>query len=171
MSVREIFPQMKRYFWRGVAVNGMLMLLIGVIFFNISFYGRLEKPWDVLGVGLTGLMLWGLFEVGVMSMFIFPVMVSQETGILATFKYSLFFTLKHPVWGGVLLVTCVGCFVFGIFSGIGLFAGATVTAFLVVYCGFRELVKAEIRRRDAGRIWPEDEERRSFKDVIKPWEY
>jgi hypothetical protein len=60
---------------------------------------------------------------------------------------------------------------FGIVSGIGLFTGATVTAFLVVSCGFRELVKAEIRKRDPGRVWPEDEERRSFREVIKPWEY
>lgn len=169
-SVKEIFAQTKRYFWKGVTIEGMLILLTGIIFFNISFYGRFTDRWSMLGAGLTGLMIWGLFELGVIAIFVFPVMVSQETDLIGTLKHSLFFTIRHPLWGGVFLLTGAGLLAMGIFSGIGPFLGATTTAFLVIYCGFRELVKAEIRKREPGRVWPEDEERRSFREVIKPWE-
>ncbi len=85
LNLRELLLTGRRFFWRAAALGGSLIVATGLILVNIFFYQQLAG-W--LGALLSGLMIWLLLLAGIMALYLFPVLVTQEGSVGATLGQS-----------------------------------------------------------------------------------
>ena len=160
-SLRELLVQVRRY---GLRVQGLGLVLVGVsalLVVNMAFYQGLGGLW---GLALGGTMFWFLVALWMTGIYIFPVALTQESGLWATARQSFVIMVDNIRLSlGLLLATGL-LLGLGAAAGIGLFCGVLgAWALLVSICFAAVLARY---RGDS----PKDESPRSWRELIKPWE-
>jgi len=159
----------RRHLWPaqvlGVGVMGSTVVLL----LNVHFYARLSGGLRILGLILSGAMGSMLLLVALISAFLFPVLVSQGTGIRGTLRLGALLVLSHlPTAAGALLLTCM-LLCLGVLSGAGFFFGAVSAASLLLNAVFVEIGRQHRRALDVEDA-EEPEPKRSWRELIRPWE-
>lgn len=179
--VADIVPYTRHHFVDAVVIGAVFVFVTAAMMFNISFYSRLAGPAGMIGAALAGVLVWMLALTGVTGLWVFQWLawrgsVGFAAGLGAV-KHSLYFALRHPVLGLSFLGANALFFSLGLVSGVGLFAGATMTSLLVTCCGFREMIGDGSSRGapELGSGKGEGDssggyETRSLRELIRPWE-
>lgn len=160
-SPRELFDQWQRFAWRaqrlGLLVMGATLGLLVNVFFYRQFAG-----WG--GLVLSGVMLWLLLAVGLIAVYLFPVLLSQDGGVWQTARQSLLLATDNiGISLGLLLVVALVLAV-GAFSGLGLFCGLLAGLALFICVCFGKLLA-----KYTGEV-PSAGPRRSWRELIRPWD-
>ena len=161
MDYRQVLMAGRAFFWRALILGMSLFAASALILGNMVFYHHLDG-W--LGALLSGLMVWFLLLVGLVTVFIFPVLVTQEGSAWATLRQSLLLAVDNLKYAVVFLIVAVLFAGLGLVSGLGLFCGAPMAWALFVCVGFRALLP-----KYTGEVLPADVPRR-LRELIRPWE-
>ena len=138
-----------------------MVAAVALVLVNAVFYQRLGG-W--LGVFLGGLMVWFLLLVGMVAMYVFPVLVTQEGSVWATVRHSFLLSVDNVKLSLVFLLTAVLALGLGVASGLGLFCGGLAAWALWISVGFRALLP-----KYTGQPLPREAPRR-LRELIRPWE-
>lgn len=160
-NMREILLTGRRLFWRATALGGSLIVATGLILVNMFFYQQLGG-W--LGALLSGLMIWLLLLAGIMALYLFPVLVTQEGSVWATLRQSLLLAVDNLKWSLTLLLGAIFFLAVGLASGLGLFCGVMTAWALLMSMVLRALLP-----KYTGEALPV-EVPRGLRELIRPWE-
>ena len=168
-GLRAMVSGIRRHLWAAQGMGLGVMGCTAVLLLNVYFYGQLSGRLRVLGLILSGAMGSVLLLMAMVAAFLFPVRVSQQTGIRETFKYGVLLVLGSlPTAAGAVLLVFV-LLVLGSLSGAGFFFGAVSAASLLL-----NIVVLEIVRKHRRALGVEDAEetdtKRSWRELIRPWE-
>ena len=168
-GVRTMVAAIRRHFWSAQVLGVGTMGLTALLLLSVHFYSRLPGALRGLGLILSGAMGSIVLLMVLIATFLFPILVSRETGIRGTLQYGVLLVLGNlPTALGALFLTCI-LLTLGILSGAGFFFGAVAAGSL-----FLNVVFAEIgRQHHRGLSVEEPEEaetKRSWRELIRPWE-
>lgn len=160
-GLRDGWAAVRALFWRALALGLLLFAAVALVLANVVFYQRLGG-W--LGVFLGGLMMWFLLLVGMVGIYVFPVLVTQEKSVWATVRYSFLLAVDNVKLSLVFLLGTGLAFGVGIASGVGLFCGGLAAWALWISVRFRALLP-----KYTGQSLPSEAPRR-LRELIRPWE-
>ncbi len=161
LNLRELLLTGRRFFWRATALGGSLIVATGLILVNMVFYQHLGG-W--LGALLSGLMIWLLLLAGIMALYLFPVLVTQEGSVWATLQQSLLLAVDNLKMSLALLLGTIFFLAVGLASGLGLFCGVMTAWALLMTMVLRALLP-----KYTGEALPV-EAPRGLRELIRPWE-
>lgn len=161
MGVGELLQAGRLFFWRALALGALIVAASALILLNIVFYQQLGG-W--LGALLSGLMTWLLLLVGIVAIFIFPVLTSQQGSVWATLRQSLLLAVDNIKLSLAFLLATGIAMGIGVASGLGLFCGAMAAWALLISIGFRALLPKYTGVALAA------ETPRGLRELIRPWE-
>ena len=161
VSIKEIFRQLPCFAWRAQALGLMVVGAHLVLLVNAFFY-RDCAGW--LGLVLSGVMLWFMLAVAMVSVFVFPVLLGQEGGIWQTARQSFLLVVDNVKLSLGLLLAVLVFLGLGMLSGIGLFCGLLAGLALLISVCFRRLLP-----KYTGELLPEEPSRR-LRELIRPWD-
>ena len=160
-GLRDFWAAGRALFCRALALGLLLVAATTLVLANVVFYQRLGG-W--LGVFLGGLMVWLLLLLGMVAVYIFPVLVTQEGSVWSTVRHSFLLSVDNVKLSLVFLLTAGLALGLGVASGLGLFCGGLAAWALWISVGFRALLP-----KYTGQPLP-SETRRRLRELIRPWE-
>ena len=92
MGLRESLHIARTLIWRAAAIGAMLIVATALIMVNIVFYQQLGG-W--LGALLSGLMIWLLLLLGIVAVYVFPVLVTQEEAVWETLRQAFLLAVDN----------------------------------------------------------------------------
>lgn len=155
--LREALPFALRAQLLGLLLCG----ITGLLLINIFFYQRLGG-W--LGLILSGSMLWLLLALLLTALFVFPVLLSQDSRVWPVVRQSFLLVLDNPGLAGGLLLGSLLLLGISAFTGVGLFCGGLAALALLISLAFRQLCI-----KYSG-VQPPPAPRRHWRELIRPWE-
>lgn len=155
--LREALPLAVRAQLLGLLLCAVTSLLL----INIFFYQRLGG-W--LGLILSGSMLWLLLALLLTAVFVFPVLVSQDSRVWPVVRQSFLLALDNPRLAGGLLLGSLFLLGISAFTGTGLFCGGLAALALLISLSFRQLCFKYSGAQ------PPVERPRHWRELIRPWE-
>jgi len=167
-AVARIF---RRCLLRGLALGSAAMAAIVVLGANSAFYVRLPGSLRWVGYCLAGVMLWGQ---------VLLLMVAFHLGIAAArgqpsrtaeqLRWALLLAMRFPVQTCGLCASTLLAAAAVALTTVGIpFLAASVSATLAA-TGERELIKRLRPRDSAEREADRLEERRTLRDLFRPWD-
>ena len=160
-GLRDFWAAGRALFWRALALGLLMVAAVALVLANVVFYQRIGG-W--LGVFLGGLMVWFLLLVGLVAVYVFPVLVTQEGSVWSTVRYSFLLSVDNVKLSLIFLLTAGLALGLGVASGLGLFCGGTAAWALWISVGFRALLP-----KYTGQPLPSEAPRR-LRELIRPWE-
>ena len=180
-TLKQFFTSGLDLYFRSLALT---ILFLGVCYLNftsITFYLALEGPAGILGFFLVGAQVWIVLFVLVMRIYLMPLLVKKRWGVFKTVKWSAILVVLKPGLGLIMMlqalaaaviigITIIGAIVI-LMSALSVFLNTTL----------REILK-ELEQSDEPRKKPtswkdifeeeraRDEEPRTFKDLLHPWD-
>jgi len=186
---KELFIGFKKYFKKSVVIALILAAIIGLLVVNIQFYATRAPALKFIGVIFAGLGLWGMVFIGLLLVYLFPILVQQDGGLGKIFKraallvldnigYTLVVAILAMVVSLGLTIFTVGL-VFLMMSLISILLNNALTEVLKKY-EKREVKKEEkpakptswkeIREKEEEEVEEEKPRRRGWRDIFRPWE-
>ena len=145
---------------------GLFVLFINLLLFaNIYFYLQLSQ-FSIFFTLLTGLFVWFLFFVFLITLWIFPLKIFYGKSFQQNLKIVLFLIFDNLASSLLVGLSCLLILIVGIATAIGIvFLGLGIIAVLITIT-----LQMQLRRYDliSGR---DEEEKRSWHDLIRPWEF
>lgn len=190
----ELFVGFKMYFKKSVFIALIITAIVALLLVAIQFYARLQTL-KFLGLILSFWCLWGIIFLGLLLVYLFPILVQKGGGIKKIFKQTLFlvldnigYTLKVVMLMAVLVGLGIFLFIIGsFFPLVGLvFLTMSLVSILLnnvlteVWKKYEEkeigkkekLVKPtswkEIRQIGVEEV-EESPRRRGWRDIFRPW--
>lgn len=160
-GLAEFWAATRAFFWRALALGLLLVAAVALVLINVVFYQRIGG-W--LGVFLGGVMVWLLLLLGMVAVYIFPLLVTQEGSVWSTLRYSFLLAVDNVKLSLVFLLTAVLALGLGVASGVGLLCGGVAAWALWISVGFRALLT-----KYTGQPLPPEAPRR-LRELIRPWE-
>lgn len=135
-------------------------LAVGLLLGNAVFYLRWES-W--LGLALCGFMLWMVFGVGLLAVYVLPLLAARPATLRQTLRDSAVLTLSNLPSTVALAVAVVMIALVGLVTGVGLALGAVSALALLANTGL-----ARLFARHGGQ--PLERDPRGWRDLLRPWE-
>lgn len=160
ISVGEVLRSLRHFFVRAQILQFVLLGISAVLLLNMIFYKDVSG-W--LGLVLSGLMMWLLFVLALISLQLFPLLVTQDIGVRQTLRQSFLLAAGH-IGGSLGLLLAFSAFsALGLVTGVGLFCGLFAAYALWASVYYRVLLS-----RYTGETLPEEEPRK-LSELIRPW--
>lgn len=164
IKISTFFRGIFKYFFKSIFVMIFISLIALFLYYNIYFYWKVVTPKSpLLGLILTGFILW--------LSAVFLMMQNYIIGLLLTKQKSIF----KAIYQSFLLVA--DNIIYTFFTGLLLFSFSilmffTVAGIFLVFYGALSLLQIwcfliAFQKYDETLII--SEERRTFKDILKPW--
>mgnify|MGYP006919334379 CR=1 FL=1 len=160
IAVGEVLRALRHFFIRAQIVQLALLGISAVLLLNMVFYKDFPG-W--LGLVLSGLMAWLLLALALVSLQLFPLLVTQDIGVWQTLRQGLFLAVGHLGGSLVLLFAYIVFCGVGVLTGVGLFCGLFAAYALWASAYYRVLLS-----RYTGEVLPA-EEPRQLRELIRPW--
>ena len=161
LGLRELMAAGRVFLWRSVILGTLVIAATALVLVNMVFYQQLGG-W--LGALLSGLIVWLLLLAGMVTVYLFPVLVTQEGSVFSTLKQSLLLAADNIKLSLVLLLAAGLFFAVGLASGLGLFCGIMAAWALLISIAFRALLP-----KYTGETLPA-EAPRGLRELVRPWE-
>lgn len=180
-TLKGFFRWGRRLYPAALAITLLSVLVCYLNYVSITFYLALEGPAGVLGFFLVGVQVWIVLFVLSMRVYLMPLLVKKKWGALKTIKWSAILILLKP---GFTLLVMLQVLAASVIIGITILGAIVILMSLVsvfLNTALREVLK-ELEERDEPEkkptSWKEifeaererDEEPRSFKDILRPWD-
>jgi uncharacterized membrane protein YesL len=179
---------LKRFFtggsslcFRALGITLLTVLVCYLNYMSIRFYLALEGPAGVFGFFLVGVQVWILIFVLSTHIYLLPLLVRKRWGVFKTIKWSAILVVIRP---GLTLLVLLQAVAAAIVIGITIVGGIVILMSLVsvfLNTNLREILKeleesGEPRKKPTS--WKEifedksrrDEEPRTMKDILRPWD-
>jgi uncharacterized membrane protein YesL len=181
LSLKDFFPAARVFYFRTL----MLDLIFGGIFFlltySVGFYISVKIGFGLLGFFLAGIQVWiGAFCI-LMQVYAKPLLYSRDWGLWAVLKWSATLILIRPGYTILLFLQATAIYVLLGVTGVGvvLLLMSLVTMFLNT--ALRETLRdmdKTMKPKRKPTSWKEifaeqdkeEEERRTIKDLFRPWD-
>ena len=161
VHLKDAWSLLKSQFVRAQILQLILVVASISLMLNAAFYGDFA---GLFGLFLAALMGWLLVATGVIGLYSLPLLVTQDTGVWQTLRQSLLLAVTHlggSLKGGVVFLLFLAL---GAVSGIGFFCG-----FFVAWSLWFNTYLRGVLMEYTGESWGEEEER-SLREIIRPWE-
>lgn len=161
VHLKEAWSLLKAQFIRAQILQLILVVASVVLILNAAFYVNFS---GLFGLFLAALMGWLIVATSLVGLYCLPLLVTQDTGVWQTLRQSLLLAVTHPGFslkGGIVFLLFLAL---GAVSGIGFFCGLFVAWSL----WFNTYLRGVLMEY-TGESWGEEEER-SFREIIRPWE-
>jgi uncharacterized membrane protein YesL len=181
-SLKKFFRAGAALYPRALVINLLLAAFYYFLYVSIRFYLALEGAAGIFGFFLVGLQVWIGAFVLVMRVYIMPLLVKKRWGVWKTIKWSAVLVVIRPGFSILIFLQA---------AAMAIILGITIIGAVVVVMGLasvflntalREVLK-ELEESEEPRkkptSWKEifeeerrrEEEPRTFKDILKPWEH
>lgn len=161
LGTRALLDVGRTLFWRALVLGLIIVAGTALVLVNLVFYQQLAG-W--LGALLSGLMIWFLLLLGLVAVYIFPVLVSQGGSVWTTLRQSFLLAVDNLKLSLVLLLVSVVATGLGLASGLGVFCGVLSAVALYISTSFRALLP-----KYTGEALSVEKPRR-LRELIRPWE-
>jgi len=155
--LRNFFYDIQKYFLKASSTAGSFLIILLAFLLNTKFY---ISHMGVIGILLAGITFWLLLLILVMSIYIFP-LICIGKGYKDIFKYSFLLVMNNLKFSlqflFFILILLLLEFVLPII-GIGFLALFSQEAFLELQTKYDPDINIS-------------ESKRSFRELLKPWEY
>lgn len=161
VDLRGTWSLFKSQFVRAQLLQLILAVVSAALILNAAFYVDFS---GLFGLFLAALMGWLLVATGAIGLYCLPILVTQDAGVWQTLRQSTLLAVTHPggsLMGGIFFLLFIAL---GAVSGIGFFCGL-FAAWSLWFNAYLRGVLMEY----TGESWEEDEER-SLREMIRPWE-
>ena len=161
VHLKEAWFLLKAQFIRAQILQLILVVASVALILNAAFYVNFT---GLFGLFLAALMGWLIVATGLVGLYCLPLLVTQDTSVWQTLRQSLLLAVTHPRFslkGGIVFLLFLAL---GAVSGIGFFCGLFVAWSL----WFNTYLRGVLMEY-TGESWGEEEER-SFREIIRPWE-
>ncbi|MEK6646191.1 MAG: hypothetical protein AABY84_05930 [Candidatus Firestonebacteria bacterium] len=155
------------FFKKGTILFFINILILFFAFINLKFYLYLPGALKYLGAILSGIIFWILIFWATVHIYIFPLLVKKDLSLWRTIRTALLLTLDNVFASLGIFAICVLFFAVLTVSiaGFALLLVGVLAVFLDV--AFAEIWKKYDKLVDTES---DEEENRTFKELIKPWE-
>ena len=184
-SARRFFRDGRRFYARMMGATALFGILCALLFYSIRFYSAVRAGGGIPGYFLAGLQIWILAFASLMQVYLLPLIFVRDWGLRRAVKWSAILVVLRP---GLTILLFLQVF------GLCLVLAVTVIGAVLVLYGLATLflsislqeVLREMERRTAPEARPsswkeifaerdrrleeEDEDQRSLKDILRPWE-
>ena len=168
-------------YFPSLGIHLILAVFFYVLYMSIRFYLALEGPAGIVGFFFVGVQVWiGAFVIA-MRVYILPLLVKKRWGVFKTLKWSAILVLIKP---GFTLLMMLQAIAIAVIIGITIIGAILIVMSLIsvfLNTTLREVLK-EIEAREEPKkrptSWKEifeqerarEEEPRSIKDILRPWD-
>lgn len=121
--LKDFFTGYRHFFWKSAALTALHLIILVVLVVDLVFVARHPSPLVrlLLGLWVYVLAFWGL-----MGLFLFPLLVKQDAGVLKTMRRAALIALDNTVQSAVIAAFVV---VFSVVSAL------FTAAMLLIYMG------------------------------------
>ena len=171
----DLWPGLRKYFWKAFGVSALSGLLMGLALYNIYFYFHLQSEHRFLDLLLAGFIFWILLFWISATLFQWPILFFQDPPFWRIFYRSCLLVLGNGLVSLGILAFFAACFFF-----------FTLVPFLWFFIGpvfffsFQCVVleKHYLRYKITYGDKPlepfieylDRERQRGWRDILKPWE-
>ena len=180
-SIRHFLAHGRRLYWRIFALSLIYATAVAILVVGIRFY----LGWKALG-GLPGFALAG-WQVTILAFvlltqaYVMPLATLRDHGVWQTMKWSAILTILKPGYTVLVFLQAVAIFVLVSLTGIGIAVLALALVAIFLNTATRELwhqIEAHWKPGRKPTSWREifrerergEEESRSLKDLLHPWD-
>ncbi len=164
ITLKIFFKGLSRYFFKSIGVTAISLLLLSLFYFYFNFYFKiLRTKIPLLSIFVTGVLFWLFLIYLFMHIYIIPLMVSRKVNIFKGFYQSFLLVMDNFLYTALhFLFSIIMLFIFvmsvaGIFFLLyGVLELYHQLVFLMIFKKYDETMEIS-------------EEKRTFKDLIKPW--
>lgn len=180
-ALKQFLAGGRALYLRALGINLLSVVVCYLNYVSIRFYLALEGPAGVLGFFLVGVQVWIVLFVLTMRIYLIPLLVKKNWGVFKTIKWSAVLVVLRPGFSLLLLFQVIaGAVIIGI-TIIGAVLILMSLASVFLNTTLREVLKeleasGEPKKRPTS--WKEifeeerarDEEPRTMKDLLHPWD-
>ena len=164
-SVRDFWDGFRKYFLRSLSLGMICLLLLAMLISNLFLYQHLGRAGRVVVAFLGAVNLWVFLFFFLVEMYSLPLMVEQDIGLRKSLKRSALLALDNPFFTIAIFIQVLAIFFLSVLSGIGVILLMMGLISLLLSRALQELfAKYEGGRKE------EKEERRSPREIFRPWE-
>jgi uncharacterized membrane protein YesL len=182
ISVRRFLAEARVYFARMLGLGLIFGTVFFILFQSTRFYLNLRVAGGVVGFFLAGVQLWiGAFLL-LMQVYLFPLLVTRNWGIKRTIKWSAMLLVLKPGLTVLMFLQALAIFLLVGITGIGVVVLLMSLTSIFLNTTLREILReieetTEPKRKPTS--WKEifedearkkEEEDRSLKDLLRPWD-
>ena len=123
---------------------------------------------DGAGTILSGVMIWFVVAILLISLFLFPVLISQaeDAGLGLIVRQSFLLAIDNVAAATALLISVGSAAVIAVATGVGLLFGVPAALALLVSITFQRL----LRQYGVEAGVSDDVGPRSWRELLRPWE-
>jgi len=181
VSLRDFFPAARAFYFRTL----MLDLLFGGIFllltYSVGFYISVKIGFGLLGFFLAGIQVWIAAFCLMMQVYVRPLLYSRNWGLGAVLKWSATLILLKPSFTILLFLQALALFVIIGVTGVGTVLLLVSVVSMFLNTALRETLRdmdKTMKPKRKPTSWKEifeeqdkeEEEKRTVKDLFRPWE-
>jgi uncharacterized membrane protein YesL len=181
VAARSFFGAAKTYFARMLGLGLIFGTLFFVLFQSTRFYLNLKAAGGILGFFLAGIQVWIAAFALLMQVYLFPLLVMRGWGIGKTIKWSAMLVVLKPGLTVLMFLQAFAIFLLVGITGVGIVVLLMSLTGILLNTNLRETLKeieetTEPKRKPTS--WKEifeeqekkDEETRTLKDILRPWD-
>ncbi len=180
-SIKDFFSDARRFYWRTLALSLIYGALIGILLIGIHFYLNWKPLGGIPGFVLAGWQIIILALVLLMQTYAMPLASLRHQSVWRTIKWSAILTILRPGYTILVFLQATAIFVLVSITGVGLAMLALALVATFLNTATRELwrdIEAQSKPSRKPTSWREifedrqrgDEERRTLKDLLRPWD-
>jgi len=178
-AARNFFPALRKFFVRSLILWLCFLVAALVLSLNIFFYNHLLRETPLIGAFLVSLMGWAHLFLGLMQIYVLPLLVQEDTTVRGTLRRSARLVLGHPWYTLILGFVLSLVWLIGLISIAGLLFICVGLVGVIANTGLREIMRSTRSKREAvtPKTWAEvrkaerdtEEETRGWRDLWRPW--
>lgn len=182
VGVGDFFRAARSFYLRTL----LLSLLFGGIFFlltySIRFYTSVKLGFGIIGFFLAGIQIWiGAFAL-LMQTYLLPLLFTKNWALKPVLKWSAMLVVLRPGFTILLFLQALAIFILISVTGVGVVLLLMGITSIFLNTALRETLRDMDRTTEpkkkptswkeifAERERDEEEEKRTLKDIFRPWE-
>jgi uncharacterized membrane protein YesL len=180
-DLSRFFEEAGKYFFKTLVLGLIYGTAFVLLFYGIRFYINVKVGGGILGFFLAGWQACILAFCLFVQVYLFPLLVSKPWGLLRVMKWSAMLVALKPGFTALVFLQALAIFVILTITGVGavLLTMSVVSVFLSTTTreAWKEM-EARWKPKKKPTSWKEifeerdleEEENRTLKDILRPWD-
>jgi uncharacterized membrane protein YesL len=183
ISLSRFAAEARTYFPRMLGLGLIFGTVFFVLFQSTRFYLNLKVAGGIMGFFLAGVQMWIAAFLCLMQVYLFPLLVTRNWGIRRTIRWSAVLVILKPGLTLLMFLQALAIFLLVGITGIGVVVLLMSLTSVFLSTTLRETLReieetTEPKKKPTS--WKEifeeqdrkkEEETRTFKDLLRPWDH
>ncbi len=170
---RDFFAGIKKYWKKSLILSLICVIVPLVLWSSLTFYGQLIST-NIFGIIPWVISVWILIFFLLAQVYFFPLLVTQEMGVLQILKTSFLLVFNNMGFTLVIVLLELLILLLSSVTGVVFLAGVSVIAFLQSNA-FVEIAKKYTGEEIRKEVKREGDKKKNLKDSLRdiffPWKY